>query len=179
MVENLNNFITDIEHLKRVDRAGWVQRGIQQPESVAEHSFGTGWLSFALAPSLGLDAEHCAMLGFVHDMAETRVGDFTPSDHIDPEEKFRLEEEAMISIAGQISNGDHLLKLWYEVEREETPEGKFVRRMDKLEMMFQAYFYGVEQPDVDIQEFWDYADRLDFKDAAEIYRNLRDKRDKK
>jgi hypothetical protein len=28
--------------------------------------------------------------------------------------------------------------------------------LDKLEMMFQAYKYGKDQPQINLQEFWDY-----------------------
>jgi putative hydrolase of HD superfamily len=178
MAERLSDFVNDINSLKRKDRAGWVKRGIQNPESVAEHSFGTGWLAFALAARFGLDANRCAMLGFVHDFAEARVPDYMPSDKITAEEKFKQEESAMIDISRQIPNGDQILALWYEVEREETPEGEFVKRVDKLEMMFQANSYGIEQPEVDLSEFWGYGDKIDFKEAAEIYKGLRNSKRK-
>lgn len=48
-------------------------------------------------PSLAsqLDMPRCTQMALVHDMAESLVGDLTPVDGIDKEEKHRREAEAM------------------------------------------------------------------------------------
>jgi len=51
--------------LKDTVRAGWVLRGIRDPESVADHSWGTALLCMIYGPSAGIDVKgrtdcHCA-----------------------------------------------------------------------------------------------------------------------
>ena len=70
-------------------------------------------------------------MALVHDLAESQVPDFTPFDNITPEEKYRLEEEAMKKLCFNIPSGDHILSLWYEHEDGKTEEAKFVRKLDK------------------------------------------------
>ena len=36
--------------LKELPRAGWVRERVQQPESVAAHSWGVAWLVLVLCP---------------------------------------------------------------------------------------------------------------------------------
>ncbi|CAD7975441.1 unnamed protein product [Amoebophrya sp. A25] len=47
-----------------------------------------------------------------------------------------------------------LLSLWYEYEAQETPEAKFVKDLDRHEMMLQADDYGIEQSEVDLSDFY-------------------------
>lgn len=44
--------------------------------------------------------------------------------------------------------------LWNEYEAASTPEARFVKDLDKLEMILQAHEYEEEQ-DVDLSEFFD------------------------
>jgi putative hydrolase of HD superfamily len=111
-------------------------------------------------------------MALIHDLAESVVGDFTPSDDQTPEEKHRLEVEAFTTICADIDNGSELLELLHEYEKGESPEAQFVRRLDKLEMMFQAYKYRKDQPHVNLQEFWDYIQKFDFGSLRDTYDNL-------
>ena len=43
------------------------------------------------------------VISLVHDMAESIVGDITPSDPVTPEEKHRLEVEAMSSLVESLA----------------------------------------------------------------------------
>jgi len=66
--------------LKEVRRKGWVDRGVPDAESVADHSYRVALLAWALARTRGLDAERAMLIGLVHDLAEAEVGDETPYD---------------------------------------------------------------------------------------------------
>ena len=86
--------------LKDIDRTGWVRAGVENPESVAAHSWGMAVLALRLCPEQ-LDLSKVLSMCLVHDIAEIVVGDLTPHDDIRGEEKHRLEREAMMKIAPQ------------------------------------------------------------------------------
>src|SRR5262245_33825115 len=66
--------------LKRVRRKGWVDRGVVDAESVADHSYRLAVLAWAVARSRGLDADRAQRIALLHDLAEAEVGDETPFD---------------------------------------------------------------------------------------------------
>lgn len=176
MSENLHQFIHEIGSLKRRERAGWVRRGVEQPESVAEHSFRAGIMAYVIAPKLGLNPDKCMKMAIFHDLAESKIPDYTPFDNITREEKFRQERAAMEQLCAQIDNGQEILNLWYEFEENITPESRLVSAIDRLEMMFQAEEYGREQPDKDLELFWEMSTSEHFGDILEIYESLRVRR---
>ncbi len=176
MAENIHQFMQDVGKLKRKDRSGWIRHDVDQPESVAEHSFRVGIACFVLAPKFGLDPNKCLKMGMFHDLGEHKIPDYTPFDDITREEKYRQEEEALISLCSQIENGNEILDLWHEFEEGKTREAKFVRGMDRLEMMFQAEEYAIEQPDKDLELFWTMSIGYDFDVLTEIFDQLAQRR---
>lgn len=59
------------------------------PESVADHSYRAAVLAMALPP--GLDRDRCVKMALLHDLAESMVGDITPSCGVTTEEKHGRE----------------------------------------------------------------------------------------
>jgi putative hydrolases of HD superfamily len=135
-------FLHMVVRLKQVKRAGWVRKKVPEPESVADHTFSLCMLVFVLAKKDpdGLDRDRCLSLALVHDLAESIVGDITPHDTISVSEKFKLEEQAFKTLSDTLGDSE-LLQLWYEFERQETREARFVRDLDLFEMLFQALEY--------------------------------------
>ena len=84
--------------LKDIERTGWVRAGVSKPESVAAHSWGMATLALKLCPP-ELNLARVLSICLVHDLAEVIVGDLTPHDEIQGDEKHRLEREAMLSMA--------------------------------------------------------------------------------
>jgi len=171
-MERLNQFIHDVGKLKRKDRAGWVRHGVENPESVAEHSFRTAILALVLSDKFGLDSNKTVKMALVHDLAEAQIPDFTPFDNLSTEEKFKLEQETMKNLCANITNGEQVLELWYELEAGKTKEARFVKKLDKLEMMFQAREYGDEQPDKDLELFWQMIQDFDFDELSSVFEEL-------
>jgi putative hydrolase of HD superfamily len=126
-----------------------------------------------LTPKARVDSEKVIKMALIHDLAEAKVGDITPLDGISKKEKHDLEEKAMIKLVNSLDNGKDLLSLWKEFEEGKTKEAKFVKRLDKLEMMFQAYEYGITQPRVNLREFWDNTETFDFEEVQQIYNQLK------
>ncbi len=130
--------------LKDVTRAGWIRAGVANPESVAAHSWGMALLATQLCPD-ELDLQRVLELCILHDIAEVRVGDITPHDNIHPDEKHRLETQAIHEM------GIEAIEIFAEYESQSTPESRFVRYLDKLDMALQAEIY--ESQNLDLSEF--------------------------
>ena len=130
--------------LKDVTRAGWIRAGVANPESVAAHSWGMALLATQLCPD-ELDLQRVLELCILHDIAEVRVGDITPHDNIHPDEKHRLETQAIHEMGIEAS------EIFAEYESQSTPESRFVRYLDKLDMALQAEIY--ESQNLDLSEF--------------------------
>lgn len=124
--------------LKAVARAGWVQRGLTEVESVAAHSWGVAWLSLALAPPQ-LDRARLLTYAVLHDLAEVRVGDLTPADGVPPAEKHAREAAA---IAQLLAPWPALLDAWRAYAAQADDEARFVRQLDRLDMALQARWYA-------------------------------------
>jgi len=169
-------FMHQINKLKTIERAGWVRRGIESSESVSDHSNGITILALILTPKTGIDSSKVLKMSIIHDWAESKIGDIIPADGVSKEEKYKLEESAMTELIGYLNDGSELLSLWKEFEVGETNEAKFVKNLDKLEMMFQAHEYGISQPRVNLNDFWEYAEKIDFGEVQLIYNQLRNLR---
>ena len=129
--------------LKQLPRTGWVRSGVDNPESVAAHSWGMSVLAMHLCPE-ELDKMRVIEMCLVHDLPEIEVGDLTPHD--DLTNKFEDEKSAMEKLAPQ------WLELFLEYEQQDTPESRFVKYLDKLDMAVMARFYE-EQQGLDLSEF--------------------------
>ena len=129
--------------LKDVLRQGWVNAGVDAPESVAAHSWGMAVLALKLCPD-DLNLEHVLKLCLVHDLPEVIVGDLTPAD--DRTTKAADERAAMHELAPE------WVALFDEYEQQSTPEAMFVRRLDKLDMALQAKVY-MDRSDLDLSQF--------------------------
>ena len=130
--------------LKALPRAGWVRAGVVAPESVAAHSWGVAYLALALCPP-GLDLGRVLSIAVIHDLAEVSTGDITPHDGVSRDEKARRESVALGRLLAPLAAADELLSLWRELEEGTSPEGRFVRACDKLDMALQARLYADSQ----------------------------------
>lgn len=141
--------------LKSVPRAGWLRVGVERPESVAAHSWGVAWLVLALCPR-GVDRGRALAIATIHDLAEVVVGDITPHDGVDPAAKSAAEEQAMAGMVAPLHHAGELNALWREYEDGSTPEGRFVKACDKLDMALMAAIYAEDQG-AETREFVDSA----------------------
>lgn len=110
-----------------------------------------------LAPSSirsAIDISHATRLALVHDMAEAVVGDITPLEEMPKAEKARRERDTMTFLATTMlgryergQQGQELRDLWEEYEAGVTPEAKFVKDLDKLELLCQMVEYEKADPE--------------------------------
>lgn len=167
--------------LKEVRRQGWVDRGVEGAESVADHSYRVALLAWAVARARGLDADRAMRLALLHDLAEAEVGDETPFDALlrpgegrasaavdldlfeslppaDParkQAKHTRERAAIDALAEDLASpiGGELREAWLEYEAQSTPEARLVKDLDRVETLLQAEHYAARQPGVPIGSF--------------------------
>lgn len=170
------HFARAVGSLKTLRRQGWIDRGVVQPESVADHSFRLAVLAWTLTQCIpGLHADRAAILALVHDLAECLAGDCTPFDGAlqsgaDRTQLFRqrpvyspeaeaakvaAERAALQQLAQWLPSAvaEKLVAAWEEYEAGSSPEARFVRELDKLETLLQALAYRQDQPDLVIESF--------------------------
>lgn len=147
----------DIVHLKSLFRQGWLRCGIGRDrcESVAEHTFGVAMLAMLLGDQYHpeLDAARVMRLALLHDIGEIHAGDLTPYHDVSHEEKKRRERESVAIVLGRIPGGDRYLADWDEYASGASPEARFVKVVDRLELLLQAAVYE-HSHDVDLEEFF-------------------------
>eukprot|EP00850_Spirogloea_muscicola_P010473 SM000062S19859 [mRNA] locus=s62:17894:24969:+ [translate_table: standard] len=142
------DFLTALQSLKTTKRAGWVNHGVRAPESIADHMHRMTIMALVAADEPAVDQARCVKLAAVHDLVEAIVGDITPSDGIDKEEKHRREADAMEQLCTTLGGGPvaaEVKALWQEYESNLSVEAKLVKDFDKVEMILQAYEYEAAQ----------------------------------
>lgn len=154
------DFLKTVGKSKRLLRSGWVREKINNPESVAEHSFRVSVLAMVLSDKLGhkLDKEKLIKMAILHDLGEVITGDIVTQryDLIDLERrdaKENEEREGIKQIFSKIGSASEYLKIFDEMTARVTPEAKVFWQFDKLEMALQAHEYEEEQGK-DLEEFF-------------------------
>lgn len=150
------DFLSICHRLKTTKRAGWLRKDVKDSESIADHMYRMGLMALIAPDFPGVDRDKCVKMAIVHDIAEAIVGDITPTDGIPKEEKSRREQEAldhMCKVLGGGSRAKEIAELWSEYEANSSPEAKFVKDLDKVEMILQALEYEDEQGK-DLDEFF-------------------------
>lgn len=148
MDERIGFFLRALD-LKDVTRTGWLLRDICEPESVADHSWGTALLCLVYGREAGVEVDRAVRIALVHDLAEAITGDI--ARRVDPgaqttneAEKARLERAAMDELVGGW-NGEELYALWREYEERASSEARFVRDMNLIDMCLQALKYEADR----------------------------------
>jgi putative hydrolases of HD superfamily len=163
--------------LKQVRRQGWIDRGVADPESSADHSWGVALLAWLLARDRSdLKSQRVLLLALLHDLPEALAGDVTPFDELRDAEgnitpnqfravpaysdvaqrvKHAAELAALETLMAELSpaTAAEVRALWLEYEAAETPEARFVRQIDKLETLLQAEDYLSREPHLIIDSF--------------------------
>jgi len=167
----IEKFFEKVLELKNVPRQGWKEKlEINNPESVADHSYSTTVLSMILSDMKGLDTEKIIRMALLHDLAESIIGDITP-DHITKNEKIHKENHAIKQILKNLPDGitESYFEIWNDYQKKLSREAILLHDIDKLEMAFQAKFYqknGISKEK--LKTFFDTA-KIEIKDE-----NLRD-----
>eukprot|EP00054_Salpingoeca_dolichothecata_P011302 m.62774 g.62774 ORF g.62774 m.62774 type:complete len:308 (+) comp19399_c0_seq1:69-992(+) len=129
--------------LKTEKRTGWIHHNVETPESVADHMYRMSLMSLVTTDDPAAQVRRIKM-ALVHDMAEALVGDITPRCGIEKAEKSRRERTSMQMITALVPNkkiGNEMLALWEEYEAGKSDDARFLKDLDKFEMIIQAFEY--------------------------------------
>ncbi|NLN92257.1 MAG: HD domain-containing protein [Candidatus Hydrogenedens sp.] len=144
-----------IHSLDRVPRAGFLLRGVPDPETVAAHSHFMAFLAllFIRETPGDYDLGKALAMALVHDLPEARLMDVPmPIAHKWlGEAKERAEQgifEEMFS-----SFPDYYAELHAEFSEGKSPEARLLRALDKAQMMLKVMYYEKENRGC-VEEFW-------------------------
>ncbi len=146
----------EFNQLKQLYRQGWLRRGAPEErcETVAEHTFSMAVLAMVIADAHfpHLDMTKLLRMVLLHDFGEIGAGDITPADGVAATIKHARERESVAQVLGKLSVGAAYVDLWDEYEAGVTPEARYVKQIDRLDMALQAAVYQA-QGLVDASEF--------------------------
>ena len=157
-MDNFLSFAFKIGKMRDIKRKGWLNSGINEVESIADHSFRVAILAMIIGDTLNLDVDKMVKMSLLHDICEIETGDLTPSDKIDTNTKLSMENKGFFKIVDDL---DDLQKktwsnIWEEYVSNKTPEAKLLHQIDKFEMILQAYEYEQKGYSSEVlQKFWD------------------------
>lgn len=136
------NFFSEAGLLKRVRRSGWWVAGINDPESVADHSFRTAVIGFYMAHLEDVDPFKVVSMCLFNDIHEARINDLHKMGHsyIDfKDAEKRVFKDQIRDIDQKV--GAPLAVLRQEYDGQETQESCVARDADILECLIQAKEY--------------------------------------
>jgi len=200
-MEKTLNFLIEVGKLKRMPRRGWVLRGIKNPETIAAHTFRMTMMSWILCCKKKLNLNKVIKMCLIHDICEVCAGDTTPYDNILPKDrrqwkrvfdkwprlskkqkeenflkKYKKEHEGLKKLIVSLPSDTRkeIYGLWNDYEKGLTPEGKFVRQLDRIENLLQALEYWKKEKKfaigpwwIQIEELIDNPVLLEFMDALD------------
>jgi putative hydrolases of HD superfamily len=171
-------FARIVGQLKSLPRQGWVDRGVANPESVADHTFRAVMLAWTLGSAAGLDTDRLVKLMLVHDLAEAEVGDATPygalladagpdevrrwrellpAEQLDTLKREKHAREAAALARMVVTLPEALASEIHELARDYaergSPEARFAAQIDKIEALLQAMEYAERDEPSDVENF--------------------------
>ena len=165
------SILADLQRLKRLDRTGWVLRGLAPgAESVAAHSYGVALTAMLLADAVRgrgveVDVERVLRLALLHDLAEARTGDMprTMAEYYGAEARRRAEGLAFADVVRSLGEplGEEYARLHDDYELRASLEARLVKAADIVDLLAQALTFeraGARELD----EFWEGAAERDF-----------------
>lgn len=145
-MRDILEFFKTVGNLKRIKRTGWVLKGIKEAESIADHTYRVAVMCMILGKKRRLDMRKLLDMALIHDLGETATSDirYEEGGKVIASEKAKntIEDDILVRIFPATGNGDFYLSLWREFRDQSSPEARFLKQVEKLEMALQALEYG-------------------------------------
>lgn len=174
-IDSMLAFTQILRLLKTQPRTGWVDKGIPvaKTESISDHMYRMSLISMAL-PTDTVSIDKCVKIALVHDIAESLVGDITPFGDVSKAEKHRRESETIDYLVEIIQDYSprfalEMKELWLAYENILCLEARYVKDIDKFEMIAQAWDYeqdyGIKY---DLAEFYSARSGIETKIIGDL-----------
>jgi len=134
----LYDFLHNVEKLKNELRHSYTSGN--RRESVAEHCWRLSLMILVLSENIPvIDKAKCLKMAVIHDLPEVFEGDSYRLDLDKQDGIFDREKAALVKLLHllQASSGTEIMSLWLEFEAEKTAEARFVKLIDRLEVLIQ------------------------------------------
>ena len=162
--------LLELQRLKRLDRTGWVLRGLPPgAESVAAHSYGVALTAMLLADECAargveVDVGRVLRIALLHDLQETRTGDMprTVADYYGREARRAAERAAFYDIMRGATNASAYAELHEDYESRASLEARLVKAADVIDLLAQALAFE-RAGSRGLEEFWEGAADRDFQ----------------
>ncbi len=152
------------QSLQDLKRTGWVMRGVENPESVKEHTVALIALAAELSQFL-TEKETDGLIDMleVHDWPEAIHGDEVILElhphkrKVLKEVKFENERKSLTTLCADLPNGEEIMSLWLRFENSNDPAAEFGRQLDKYQAVEKALEYEQMQGIALFDEFLKYS----------------------
>lgn len=152
------------ELLHAVERTGWVEKGVKNPETVKEHTEALLQLADEMLEYLTpQETDGLLEMLEVHDWPEALHGDEVILElNLDDRKalkdiKFKNEERALEELCKDLPNRQEIIDLWHRFELSDDPAAVFARQLDKYQAVEKAWEYEQAQGILLFQEFLTYS----------------------
>ncbi|MGB9598733.1 MAG: HD domain-containing protein [Minisyncoccales bacterium] len=188
-MKEIVNFLIKVNRLKEMSRTGWVLAGIKNPETVAEHVFGTAIASWLLGEKKGLEIKKLIQTSFAHEFCEVYAGDITPILYYPKlpedkekrkkilmkwarllekekkrigEKKFEIEKKSFLKLIKPLPAKlkKEFLILWLGYKKGFLKEGKFVRQINRIDTLLQSIVYFGTKDIHDRTNWWEWTEEI-------------------
>jgi putative hydrolase of HD superfamily len=130
----ITNLLFEARILKDIIRSGYAFLGSGK-ESIAEHSFMTAFVCFAMAKmDTTLNLEKLVSMALVHDLAEARTGDL---NYVEKKYTIPDEPKAVSHLIKHLSFGKDIKNLVEEFNQGETREAKLANDADQISFILE------------------------------------------
>ncbi len=133
-MKRIADLLFEAKTLKEITRAGYAFLGSGR-ESVAEHSFMTAFIAFAISRmEPGIDTERLVLMALIHDLPEARTGDL---NYVQKRYVTANEGKAIADMVQGLSFGHEIVDLMEEFNRAETQEAKLANDADQISFVLE------------------------------------------
>ncbi len=152
--------------LGELERTGWVNRKVKNPETVQEHIISLRNLAHSLEGLSAEEKDELLDMLEVHDWPEAIHGDEVIINYDEEIRKklkavkFEKEQEVMAAICSKLGEqGKKIFALWLRFETADDKAAVFGRQLDKYQAVEKSLEYEKVQGMPLFKEFFDYAQK--------------------
>ena len=137
-----------------VKRAGWVNQGIEHPESITDHMYSCFFIGMVFLPceysAEGYDKQKILNMLLIHDIGETILGDIPKYEK--PEDFDAIENATMLRLllkgtyAGMPSVPEYV-SAWSGWYKREDENARIAKDIDTIQAIYQFLVYNLKFPE--------------------------------